>query len=944
MRIGRTIRTLRRGSCVLAAAALLASVTAATSAAATSAGAAGAAAQQAPQITTVSQSSPALPALTTLDIDADVSASFTNPDDPAQIAVSAAVTAPDGQVTQVPGFYYQDYAISGDEVLPHGSPVWQIRYTPPSAGDYRYTVSVTTPGGQAVSAPGRFQVTPARPGSPGYVRVDPANPAYFSFTGSGATLFPMGFDLDVPELTKAANHQADPTARYHGIFGDGITAPATGQSPQNLYTMYEYYRTGLEKLAAAGGNSVRIILDSWLLPLELQPDNAWPGYPDGVPGFTIGQYNAPNAWLVDQIMDLAQQYGIYVTLVAWDSQTSGDAYTAYASPSTANVSLMEQRLRYQVARWGYSTHLMAWELFNEANIDPTAAPYAQVVSYLRSIDPGQHLIFNSYNGVDETETHTYLCGDGETDPSSPYYYQYCPQQQNFLYWADFAPTSSNPDLMSEYGEKWYFRLPADTDPTGTRAHEGLWATLMGHKAGAEYWWYYAHIYPLNLYDDVYQGISRYLAGVDLGAYDWQAASFTQESGPGGLSYYGMEEDTRIGQQPDQPGDPRALLWFVRTPSNDYTDLPAANGNVVRLNGMQPGKYTIDWYSTQTGSIIATQTTSDDGSGGVDLDVPDGVTRDIAAKVYGPEQSTHLTVDGGTSALEQGGTGTISATLTSTGATPPPTGITMTLQAPAGWTVTAAGPTTVPGPLTPGKSVTATWNVTVPADAAPTSYSLTASASYQSGQQQDTATQPFTESVAPPPLSSYGPVQSPYQTFASTNASFYQDGGDFAIDAGGVDEWTDADDYGSVYLAQAAGTDTTATTEVTYQEDSNAKAHAGIIMRDSIPGAGSSPGYVVVAVTPANGFVLNWDSNGDGLLDAATSAGTTQYPCWLKLVRSGSTYTGYYSTDDQTWHTIGTVTAPGGSATEDVGLVDSAHSATATSRADFSDFTVQSGSS
>ena len=31
------------------------------------------------------------------------------------------------------------------------------------------------------------------------------------------------------------------------------------------------------------------------------------------------------------------------------------------------------------------------------------------------------------------------------------------------------------------------------------------------------------------------------------------------------------------------------------------------------------------------------------------------------------------------------------------------------------------------------------------------------------------------------------------------------------------------------------------------------------------------------------------------------------------------YTGYYSTDDQTWQTVGTVTVPGQAATQDAGL-------------------------
>jgi alpha-galactosidase len=43
------------------------------------------------------------------------------------------------------------------------------------------------------------------------------------------------------------------------------------------------------------------------------------------------------------------------------------------------------------------------------------------------------------------------------------------------------------------------------------------------------------------------------------------------------------------------------------------------------------------------------------------------------------------------------------------------------------------------------------------------------------------------------------------------------------------------------------------------------------------------------------------------------------PVNLKLVRSGSGYTGYYSTDGQNWTTVGTATVPGQADTQDAGL-------------------------
>jgi hypothetical protein len=63
---------------------------------------------------------------------------------------------------------------------------------------------------------------------------------------------------------------------------------------------------------------------------------------------------------------------------------------------------------------------------------------------------------------------------------------------------------------------------------------------------------------------------------------------------------------------------------------------------------------------------------------------------------------------------------------------------------------------------------------------------------------------------------------------------------------------------------------------------------------------------------------------------------------LKLVRSGTTYSGYYSTDDVHWTLVGTTSVPSAAATQDVGVAMTSHSAYVTGEADFNHFTVGSG--
>jgi hypothetical protein len=113
-----------------------------------------------------------------------------------------------------------------------------------------------------------------------------------------------------------------------------------------------------------------------------------------------------------------------------------------------------------------------------------------------------------------------------------------------------------------------------------------------------------------------------------------------------------------------------------------------------------------------------------------------------------------------------------------------------------------------------------------------------------------------------------------------------------------------------------------------------------MVRNDITGAAASPGFVTLADTPGSGYVLRWDANGDGQLDASASAGSgpASYPAWLKLTRSGTSYTGYYSADGTTWTPVGTASVPSAAAAQDVGVFSSAH-ATTVGESDFRDLTV-----
>jgi hypothetical protein len=130
-----------------------------------------------------------------------------------------------------------------------------------------------------------------------------------------------------------------------------------------------------------------------------------------------------------------------------------------------------------------------------------------------------------------------------------------------------------------------------------------------------------------------------------------------------------------------------------------------------------------------------------------------------------------------------------------------------------------------------------------------------------------------------------------------------------------------DQYGSAYLAHGLGVNDSATVKLENPDGrTNWLGRAGLMVRQDISKPGQSAGYLVFGASPANGFALEWDSNGDGRIDKRTVLdGYTNWPCWLKLQRQGSKFTGYSSKDGVHWTKIGEADVPGAEGDLDVGV-------------------------
>jgi hypothetical protein len=127
----------------------------------------------------------------------------------------------------------------------------------------------------------------------------------------------------------------------------------------------------------------------------------------------------------------------------------------------------------------------------------------------------------------------------------------------------------------------------------------------------------------------------------------------------------------------------------------------------------------------------------------------------------------------------------------------------------------------------------------------------------------------------------------------TGSASYQNGV-YSISGAGSDIWGSADQFN--YLYRPLTGDGQIVTRLVSQQNTNAWAKAGLMIRNTLA---TDASYAMMAATPINGTTFQRRLSA-GSFYLATAGPTMAAPCWLKLVRSGNTFTGYVSADGITW--------------------------------------------
>jgi hypothetical protein len=167
--------------------------------------------------------------------------------------------------------------------------------------------------------------------------------------------------------------------------------------------------------------------------------------------------------------------------------------------------------------------------------------------------------------------------------------------------------------------------------------------------------------------------------------------------------------------------------------------------------------------------------------------------------------------------------------------------------------------------------------------------------------------------------------------AVSQSSAIFNNGLFSVAGGGADIWGTSDAFRFAYLAVTGNC--TITARVLGVQNTDAWAKAGVMIRASLS---ANSAHAFVAVTPGNGVAWQYRATTGGTSSNNNTNGMNA-PYWVRLVRNGTTFTGFRSPDGLTWTQIGSTTISMGT-TVYAGLAVTAHNSSALCTATFDNVT------
>ena len=415
---------------------------------------------------------------------------YTNPYDPEEVAVDATITQPDrtaaGGKTQVMPCFWM-VPVREKKRMPEKA-TWCLRYTPTEEGEYSVTIRLKDKAGRQEEAVTRFVAVKAADPR-GFLRPDPWNGQFLRF-GNGQPYYPLGMNVGAGKWPGVLTW----TRRWIFTGFDEGLEWTKGQDPWSDYE-------GLGRYSQVGAASI----DAEVAECERN-----------------GRYMQMVFWNHQQVLEGEGTDDKFDGVKQWNDRGSpywsgngGPVEKAADWHTNPEAKKYQKRMiRYIVARWSYSTHILGWELFNETDYSSTvragkmkelAAWHDEMSRYLKGIDPYQHLVLTSISNPYWGQMVEALEGCDELDMIQNHLYDDNVRDRQVAV-ADRFRRMKKPTWMAEYGMD-----KPERDITGRHIRRGYWLGMMNAQP-AMYW------YPEAQQDrfwPMFKTLRTFMEGVDV---------------------------------------------------------------------------------------------------------------------------------------------------------------------------------------------------------------------------------------------------------------------------------------------------------------------------------------------------------------------------------------------------------------------------------------------
>jgi hypothetical protein len=434
-----------------------------------------------------------------MEFEISLKAPFVNPFDSRDIALDMVLIAPSGRSLILPCFF---------DAGKSKASTWKAHFTPQEAGDYTYHFSL--------------------------VRKDADIENTLDKSFRAAASDKDGF-LHINDFWTL---KFDSGKLFRGI-GENVGWEA--RDDEDARYTYDYL---LPSLANNGANFFRCWMCPWNLPLEWKKVSAKKRYTD-----SNEYFNPSGIKRMDEFITLVESLGLHIMLALdshnalivknqWETNNYNIVNGGPAATPAEFFTLDEakakykNRLRYLVARWGYSTAIAAWEFFNEIDnavftsspenkeIIPPAVVTAwhnEMSLYLKSIDPFHHIVttsvshrdiagMNDLPGIDLNQKHIYK----RTDQIGPEIIAN-------------AQAHNKPYVIGEFAYEWDWNLDFKTIATELDFDykRGLWYGLFSPTpiVPMTWWWEFFDERKMTPYFKSVREISDRMLAAGKGSFE-----------------------------------------------------------------------------------------------------------------------------------------------------------------------------------------------------------------------------------------------------------------------------------------------------------------------------------------------------------------------------------------------------------------------------------------